>query len=187
MSKVIRLVPYQADWPDTYRRLAAGLAEALPPGACLHHIGSTAIPGMTAKDVIDLQATVDRLEDVAGDRLAGLGWIDRPGRVDHQPAGQRLDPAECTKRYFTLAAPAAHLHIRERGRFNQRYALLFRDFLRADPAAAAAYQAVKAALVDHTGGDPAAYYAVKDPVCDAIMAGAEAWARSTGWQVPPGD
>ncbi|MBC2668647.1 GrpB family protein [Novosphingobium piscinae] len=184
MGKVLRLVPYRADWTERYRAIADRLAPVIPAGAALHHIGSTAIPGMAAKDVIDLQLTVDRLGDLAADRLAGLGFVARPGRVDHVPAGAGCDAADCAKLYFTLAAPAAHLHVRERGRSNQRYALLFRDYLRADPAAAAAYQAVKLALIEATGGDPLAYGAIKDPVCDGIIAAAERWARSVGWRVP---
>ena len=66
-----------------------------------------------------------------------------------------------------------HLHVREKGRLNQRYPLLFRDDLRADPVAAGAYGLLKRALVEVALGDLDIYYAVKDPASDLILAGAE--------------
>lgn len=75
-----------------------------------------------------------------------------------------------------------NLHVRQAGRANQRYPILFRDYLRAHPAAAAAYSQVKQALVGHRMDDPDAYYDVKDPVCDILIAAAEVWAHATGWQ-----
>lgn len=73
------------------------------------------------------------------------------------------------------------------GRANQRYALLFRDFLRVDPASAQAYARVKLALVRYHPDDLEAYYDVKDPVCDLIMAGAELWAAAQEWEPGPSD
>jgi GrpB-like predicted nucleotidyltransferase (UPF0157 family) len=60
---------------------------------------------------------------------------------------------------------------------NQRYALLFRDYLRAHPAAAAAYARLKRGLAERFGGDLAAYTDLKDSACDLIVVAAEAWAR----------
>lgn len=76
---------------------------------------------------------------------------------------------------------AVHVHVREAGRANQRYALLFRDYLRADARAADAYAAVKRALATAAPDDFDTYYAVKDPACDLIIAGAEQWAERTDW------
>jgi GrpB-like predicted nucleotidyltransferase (UPF0157 family) len=74
-----------------------------------------------------------------------------------------------------------NLHVRRAGSSNGRYALLFRDYLRAQPLASAAYGQVKMALAKHDPTDWDLYYDVKDPVCDIIMAGAEDWAATTGW------
>jgi GrpB-like predicted nucleotidyltransferase (UPF0157 family) len=74
-----------------------------------------------------------------------------------------------------------NLHIRVEGRANQRYALLFRDYLRAHPDTAAAYGAFKqraATLPIETVGE---YADLKDPVCDLIYLPAEEWATRTGW------
>ena len=187
MSRSIRVVSYRQDWPARYRTIAARIAPLVPSGALLHHIGSTAVPGLVSKDVIDLQLTVDRLEPGLVTPLLAAGFVHKPDRTDHAPAGQTLAPGDCTKLYLTLSAPEAHLHVREQGRYNQRYAVLFRDYLRADPAAAAAYGAAKQALAGAVGGDRDRYYAVKDPLCDAIIAAAEIWACSTGWCQPRAD
>ena len=72
------------------------------------------------------------------------------------------------------------MHVREDGRFNQRYPLLCRDYLRATPAAAAAYVEVKRPLAARFPDDRETYADVKDPVFDVLMAGAEAWARRHG-------
>jgi len=67
-------------------------------------------------------------------------------------------------------------HVRVAGWPNHRYALLFRDYLRAHPPAAAAYARLKLALAERFGDDLRAYTEVKDPACDLIMAAAEDWA-----------
>ena len=81
---------------------------------------------------------------------------------------------------------SANIHIRVSGRLNQRYPLLFRDYLRAHPSTAESYALVKVALAKYHADDVEAYYDVKDPVCDIIMAAAEEWAAATHWQPEPG-
>ena len=143
------------------------------------------VPGLAAKDVIDVQVTVADLADVPAE-IAGLEA--RGVHADHPPPGFAGDPAELAKRFFRHRAPAraANVHVRAAGRLNQRYALLCRDYLRASPAAASAYAAAKRALADHLA-DVDTYADVKDPVVDLLMAGAEAWAAATGWQQGPSD
>lgn len=68
------------------------------------------------------------------------------------------------------------------GRSNQRYALLFRDYLRVSPVAAAAYGQVKRAMSRLHPDDVDAYYDVKDPVCDLVMVAAERWAADVSWR-----
>jgi GrpB-like predicted nucleotidyltransferase (UPF0157 family) len=93
-------------------------------------------------------------------------------------------PEAWEKWYFNPPAQQrpTHLHVRVAGHPNQRYPILFRDYLRAHPAAALAYAQVKMALAKYHAGDVGAYYDVKDPVCDIIMAGAEDWAVTTHWE-----
>jgi GrpB-like predicted nucleotidyltransferase (UPF0157 family) len=175
-------------WPEDFRRLAGALRAQLGDDALrVDHIGSTAVPGLAGKDVIDIQVTVRDLAhaDRWPDELPP-GALRRPNRADHAPAGAASDPREWTKRYWSDRR-RVHIHVREQGRLNQRYALLFRDYLRADTAAARGYGAVKRALAAAAAGDRDAYYAVKDPVCDLILAGAEHWARQTDWRPSPAD
>ncbi len=79
------------------------------------------------------------------------------------------------------------MHVRIQGRANQRYALLFRDYLRGHGATAAAYGRVKENLTRHVADDVEAYYDVKDPVCDIIMENANAWAAAVDWLPGPSD
>jgi GrpB-like predicted nucleotidyltransferase (UPF0157 family) len=75
---------------------------------------------------------------------------------------------------------AVHVHVRIAGRSNQRYALLFRDYLGAHPDSAAAYAGVKRWLAKLTP-DGGIYADAKDPTCDLIYLAAEDWARQYGW------
>ena len=180
---------YDPTWPDRFREVAASLRASLKGDALrIDHIGSTSVPGLLAKDLIDIQITVGAL-DVAdawpGELLPGL--VRRVGNlVDHIPAGAPDSPADWDKRYWSNSQDL-HVHVRAAGRPNQRYPLLFRDYLRADPLAAASYGAVKRALATVAPDDWETYYEVKDPACDLILAGAEQWATRVGWSPPPRD
>lgn len=182
--------PYDDRWPAEFESIAAALSAALGEVASsIDHIGSTSVPGLAAKAVIDVQVSVT---DLASPRLeagfAALGATPTEHVRDHVPPGARTAQAEWTKRMFR-APPAwrpVHLHVREVGRANQRYALLFRDYLRSSRSAAAAYAQVKVALAQQHPDDADAYYAVKDPVCDLVVEAAEHWARTVGWSPGPG-
>ena len=139
------------------------------------------MPGLAAKDVIDVQVTVAALADA--DPLVGAGFPVYAITRDHVPPGTNNDEHEWTKRLFSLpdGERRANIHVRQLGRANQRYALLFRDYLRAHAPAAAAYAELKRRLARDLE-DPAAYPDVKDPACDLIWIAAEAWADATGWQ-----
>lgn len=187
MSSRIIISPYDAEWPAAFLTFAGSIRTACPPGSTLHHIGSTAVPGLAAKATIDLQLTVHGLADVDVEALGRAGFEHVPGVADHLPAGHAWREHDLRKLYFRLPPRAAHLHVRERGRPNQRYALLCRDFLRANQHAAAAYEAAKRALAARFADDASAYYAVKDPMFDLIMAGAELWTEKVGWTEPPPD
>ncbi|MFT3837318.1 MAG: GrpB family protein [Myxococcaceae bacterium] len=177
--------PYREQWPAEFARLRELLSTALGDVAVrIDHIGSTAVPGLAAKDIIDVQVGV---ADLADPRLAPA--FERVGAVateitsDHVPPGDPSGPAGWKKRYFRAPASwrPANLHVRQVGLPNFRYALLFRDYLRASAPAAAAYAQVKIALARLHPDDPEAYYEVKDPVCDLIMGAAEHWAAATRW------
>lgn len=188
---LIVIVPYQSVWPQEFRQLGGILWNGLQTLALrIDHIGSTAVPGLAAKDRIDIQVTVAALSPDVDAALNRIGYRNLKDFVsDHVPPGYPADPQQWAK--WVYEPPAGqrptNLHVRVEGRANQRYPLLFRDYLRAHPAAAEAYAQVKIALAARHPNDKDAYYAVKDPVCDILMAAAEAWATQTGWRPPPSD
>jgi GrpB-like predicted nucleotidyltransferase (UPF0157 family) len=192
MRNSIEIVPYDPRWPVEFRGVGMPLRKIMGDLAVrIDHIGSTAVPGLAAKDVIDVQVTVATLDAGAlVPALAPLGyalWEDITG--DHVPPG-RDDPQEEWRKLFFRAPQGqrrTNLHIRQAGRANQRYALLFRDYLRADPRVAGAYKQVKEVLARLHPEDLDAYYDVKDPVCDIIMAAAERWAIETSYAPGPSD
>jgi GrpB-like predicted nucleotidyltransferase (UPF0157 family) len=187
---MVEIVAYKPAWPAEFREIAARLRQALGPLALrLDHIGSTSVPGLAAKDVIDVQITVAALNDdvVAAMQTAGYTLAEGTWR-DHCPPTLTELAADWEKFYFRPPAGQrrTNTHMRVAGRANQRYALLFRDYLRAHPATASAYAELKRRLAANLA-DPQTYPDVKDPAVDLIYFAAEAWAAATGWQPGPTD
>jgi GrpB-like predicted nucleotidyltransferase (UPF0157 family) len=188
---MITILPYRLAWRADFSAIGVQLREALGDLALrIDHIGSTSVPGLAAKDIIDIQVTVANLDALIEQGLerAGYSRLERISR-DHVPPGWSGNDGEWTKWFFKRAADQrpANLHVRVLGRANQRYPLLFRDYLRAHGSVAAAYAQVKTALSQIHPNDIDAYYDVKDPVCDIIMGGAEAWAAEVGWKPSDSD
>jgi GrpB-like predicted nucleotidyltransferase (UPF0157 family) len=190
----IEIIDYQPRWPAEFAEIGGRLRDAFGPLALrIDHIGSTSVPGLAAKDIIDLQTTVAALEPLEPIAVAfqrGGGYLAQPDMVnDHVPPGDTHSAEHWQKRYFGEPGGGrrTHLHVRSAGRANQRYALLFRDFLRADALAMRAYERAKRALARLHPDDADAYYDVKDPICDIVMAGAERWAAATHWAPGPSD
>lgn len=168
--------------------LVESLRSVLGPLAVrVEHIGSTAVPGMAAKPVFDVQVSVVDLEVAAAafdGPLAGLGFVRRPYERDHVPAGCGDGPELWVKRYWhRRGSEPVNLHCRLVGSPNERLALLFRDWFRAHPGAVPAYAAFKVALAEAVSGDVGVYTDVKDPVVDLVAVVAEEWAAVSGWSV----
>lgn len=184
----VRVVPYDEAWPRLAAVELAALTAALGD-LVLHaaHIGSTSIPRMAAKNILDLQLSVWDLQEAAAafdGPLAELGYVRRPYERDHVPAGDDSDPGLWVKRFWhrrNHPAGDVNLHVRAVGSPNERLALLFRDYLRAHPLAVAAYgrfkEVLAAAVVDL---EP--YTDIKDPVVDLLVTAASDWAAAEGWQ-----
>lgn len=186
----VEIIPYQPRWPDEFRIIAAGLRQALGGLALrIDHIGSTSVPGLAAKDVIDVQITAAALDGQIVSAMGALGY-QRPEGVwrDHRPPNVAGPDSDWAKFYFRPppGQRRTNTHVRQQGRANQRYALLFRDYLRAHPAVARAYAELKQQLAAHLA-DPDMYPEVKDPAVDLIYFAAEDWAAITGWQPGPPD
>ena len=191
---MIEIVDYRASWPEEFHKISSTIRKALGELAVrIDHIGSTSVPRLVAKDVIDIQLTVVSFEDFDPIRagLESVGFIFREGtNADHCPsddgiAGTSEYNPDWEKRYFKSAPGQrkVNLHVRAVGRANQRYALLFRDYLRQHSDVAAYYGKVKRCLAQYHADNMVAYVTIKDPVCDLIMHSAELWVSETGWEL----
>lgn len=183
---MIVITPYNPRWPDEFISLAEPLQYALGNLALgIDHIGSTAVPNLAAKDIIDIQVAVQAFTPLLEKALASLGYERRTDiTADHRPPHFTGRESEWEKWYFRPPAHLRpmHLHVRIHNRANQRYALLFRDYLRTHPTAATAYGIIKQQLARYHPTDIDAYYDIKDPVCDIIWYTAQEWAQATNWQ-----
>ncbi|MGN7148283.1 dephospho-CoA kinase [Arthrobacter sp. SAFR-179] len=186
------LEPYRPEWAQQATRIAARLA-ASAPGLILavDHIGSTSVPGLAAKDVIDLQVAVPDLEAAAriAPLLAAAGFPAVRGIESDTPKPGAADQSEWLKRFHANADPcrAANVHVRAAGSAGWRYALMFRDWLRSDPSALKLYAAHKAGLAARFAGSGTTngYAEAKEPwFTDVAWPRMSAWAEATGW-VPP--
>jgi GrpB-like predicted nucleotidyltransferase (UPF0157 family) len=184
---MVTIVPYDQRWTSEFGRIALALRNALGVRAIsIDHIGSTSVPNLSAKDVIDVQITVRELAPAVADALRAAGLVEHPEvTTDHLPPGLGDAPADWAKWLF-VEPPGQrrmNVHVRVAGKPNQRYAILVRDFLRANPLVAAAYAELKSRLAAALA-DPADYPEVKDPAVDLIYFAAEAWAVASGWRQP---
>jgi GrpB-like predicted nucleotidyltransferase (UPF0157 family) len=135
------VVPYDPEWPRRFEEERLALEPALAPWleGGIHHIGSTSIPGIAAKPMIDMMAGVRDLEEAraAFEPLFALGYEETPHRprAHHfsKPAGE---------------AHTHHLHLTEPGTDLWVERLAFRDALRSDPELVAEYQALKLQMID---------------------------------------
>jgi GrpB-like predicted nucleotidyltransferase (UPF0157 family) len=187
---MVEIVPYDPGWPAEFQQIAAALRKGLGELAVrIDHIGSTSVPGLAAKDVIDIQVTVLALNERIRSAIAALGYRLPPGEWrDHRPPNCSGPESDWEKLVYLPPAGQrrTHVHVRVLGRANQRYALLFRDFLRAHPATGEAYAELKRRLAQSLA-DPQSYPEVKDLAVDLIYFAAEDWAVATNWQPSPAD
>lgn len=179
-TAVHELTPYRPSWPEDAARIIKRIEMA--GGAKVSrvdHIGSTAVPGMDAKDVIDIQVTVASLEDADSleEPLTGVGF---PRREDiTADVAHTDDPRVWRKRFHCAADPGrpANIHIRVDGWPNQQFALLFTAWLSANPGVREDYLQAKRHAV--TTSD---YVQAKEPwFLDAYRRAWE-WATTTGWR-----
>jgi GrpB-like predicted nucleotidyltransferase (UPF0157 family) len=181
-AEPVVVLVYDPAWPARFQALASDLRDALSVVAeRIDHIGSTAVPGLAAKPIIDIQISVSSfaLDAAFRDPLERLGYRFRP------------DNPERTKRYFREppGMQRTHLHVRQTGSWNEQFALLFRDYLRAHPGAAAQYAALKHDLARQFGrpDERHDYVMAKEPFIWATMREADAWAKAVAWHPGPSD
>lgn len=154
-------------WPAQFASLAAELAPCLPARAQLEHIGSTAVPGLCAKPVLDLLLGVGALAEVDDALIAALARLG----YGYRPAYEAQIPE---RRYFVREAgllPRVHLHAVQRGGVIWRAQLGFRDALRDSPKLRDEYAGLKQALALQHAGDKSAYTEAKSPFIRQVLAG----------------
>ncbi len=174
MNHII-IAPYDPEWRELFRALGGQLRAALGAVALrIDHIGSTSVPGLAAKPIIDVQISVAALEPVDPFRLPleGLGLVFRAANPER------------TKRYFREAPGTrrTHIHVRRAGSFSEQFALLFRDYLRTHDEDALQYAKLKRQLAQQYAVDRHDYTDAKDPFIWEVMRRANRWAQGTGWE-----
>jgi dephospho-CoA kinase len=174
------LEPYRPSWPEDARRIVNRIQMACGAKALrVDHIGSTAVPGMDAKDIIDIQITVVSLDvaDELNDPLANVGYP----RVERITADSPHtdDSNRWLKRFHCAADPGrpANVHIRVDGWPGQRFALLFRDWLSANAGVQQDFLAAKRRALSTLD-----YAQAKEPWFADIYPRAWEWAATTGWR-----
>ncbi|MFC2106287.1 GrpB family protein [Candidatus Bipolaricaulota bacterium] len=170
MVRRMTVVDYSAEWPSLYERELALLREALGDEIVhAHHIGSTAVPGLAAKPVIDILLEVQSVE-----RLDSFDSAMK--KLGYQPHGEFGIPG---RRYYPKGGDdrTHHVHAFAVNDPHIKVHLAFRDYLRTHPAVVAEYAAVKreGAMAHET--DPEGYVAFKHDFVERIVAKAIHWAE----------
>ena len=172
----IEIVAYDPTWPALFDEEAAHLRRVLDPWLAgpIEHIGSTAVPGVAAKPVVDIMAGVESLvlSRPAIEAVAPLGYCYFPYQPDRE-------------HWFCKPSPALrthHLHLVPVGSPQWIRPIAFRNYLRAHANVAADYEALKRRLAGTFRNDREAYTRAKDPFIDEVTA--RAIASGYAWHEP---
>ncbi|CAA9329252.1 MAG: Uncharacterised protein family UPF0157 (COG2320) [uncultured Gemmatimonadetes bacterium] len=164
MGGTLRLVEYDPVWAERFAAEAGRIGDALGTRAAIEHVGSTAVPGLPGKPVLDVAIAVasEGEADACVAPLEGLGYDYRG------PCGD--DPR---RRYYVRDAEGGrvaqiHLYILPARAWDEK--LAFRDALRGDPALARAYAQEKRRVAEAVGWDKSAYSVAKGPFVEAVLA-----------------
>lgn len=186
----IVIAAYDPGWPAMFESEAARLREALGTLALrIDHVGSTSVPRLAAKPVIDMQISVERLIGPAGERAvseAGPEPAYGPWRTVLESLGYRHFHDPDFEDYPFFCRPPDwphqyHIHVCEAGTHHERRHLAFRDALRADPALAAEYAELKRRLArEHSAATAASRIAYSNAKSGFINAVVEATLRGGG-------
>jgi GrpB-like predicted nucleotidyltransferase (UPF0157 family) len=168
----VRIVDPDPGWPAAAERELARVAAALGDLAVrLDHVGSTAVPGLAAKPIVDLQVSVVALEPQAAyvEPLAAIGYL--------------FVPFATAPEYHFFGRPPErprthHLHVCRAGSFEERRHLAVRDYLRAAPDEAARYAAVKREAARRHPEDRIAYMRGKEAFVKELERRALDWVES---------
>ncbi len=163
-ARAIEIHEYDSAWPKRFVHERARIAAALPHATLIEHIGSTSVPGLGAKPIVDIIVSTDPFD---ADRIT----------ASLEAAGYQLRVLEPSHLMFRTPALDVHVHVWSDQAQTERH-LLFRDWLRENDTDRDRYEAVKRELATKTWRDMNDYADAKSPVIVDITARAEAWDRS---------
>jgi len=166
----VEVVPYNPEWKTLFEKEKQVLESIFEPAKIeIHHIGSTSVPGLSAKPIIDIMLAADILEQVEKATPA----IEAAG---YESKGENGIPG---RRYFQKHDESGirkvHLHSFEKGSHQLYRHLVFRDYLRAHPSEASKYAAVKETAAQKFEYDIESYIAEKSPTVKELEQKAMQW------------
>jgi len=181
------LSEYREQWAEDYEVLAATLRQLdLDPRGAIEHVGSTSIPGMVAKDVIDAQVRVPELNvEAITARFTDAGFRCRPEEWNtHELTRRGVIPK------LVFAPPSGgrrvNVHVRTDGTHGARDTLLFRDYLRSEAEPRIGWAEFKRSILENAGSiDLASYGQAKQSKWGELMFQGDAWAENRNWQPSP--
>ena len=167
-AREVVIAEYCAEWVARFDIERAKIAAALPHAVAIEHVGSTSVPGLGAKPIVDIQVEVDGLNETRDiPPLESAGYVLRVREPNHlMVRTPELD---------------VHVHLWAESEDLDRH-LLFRDWLRENADDRAKYEAVKRELATRTWLDMNEYAYAKSDVIIDITSRAESWAAATGWR-----
>ena len=164
MSKKYVFKPYSSLFPELFDKEKSRLLNVLGDEVEIEHVGSTAIPGLGGKGIIDIAITVDQSKrDSIREKLVSLGYEFRPSYSTEDRwyfIAFLPDPEEGARRY--------HVHLTSHGSSSWEELIGFRDYLRSHPEEVKAYAELKEKAVEQAGGDGESYRKVKEPMFQKI-------------------
>lgn len=169
-KRALVLVPYQESWPRDFEIHKTKIKDALGGTALrIDHIGSTSVPGLLAKPIIDIQLSVHDIEaeEMYVPQLESQGYVMRVREEGH--------------RMLRTPDVSAHIHVCPAGSEWERRHLLFRDWLRLHDEDRDKYAQAKLELSKREWDTLDDYADAKSPIITEITARAESWAAETGW------
>lgn len=168
-NQPIFVVPHDPDWEDIFKREALLIQDAIGPWVTggVHHVGSTSVPGLEAKPIVDIAVGVESL-------AASQPCIELLSRLDYQYWPYQ----ENVMHWFCKPDPARrthHLHLMPTGSSRMEDELAFRDYLRTHPYRAHEYGRFKRHLVEQHPNDREAYTQAKASFVQTVTDLAHAW------------
>jgi GrpB-like predicted nucleotidyltransferase (UPF0157 family) len=172
MSRKVLVLPYNPAWTQQFE-VEGGVLRAIfgNEALAIHHIGSTSIPGMSAKPIIDVLVEVREIAII--DRLN-----EKMSESGYTPKGEN---GITGRRYFVKGSEdlhVSHVHCFQSGHWQIERCLTFRDYLMDHPGDAQSYSRLKEFLAEQFPENIDAYVEGKEPFCEKINAKARSWKAS---------